>query len=208
MLSQDLYEALQTVEQSQCPSGISVVEPGEDEEEVSSAFAELVMKLKKLRMLGYIECTQQQITYDGVICRLTYDGREALKHGSYEAYREHLTRTMPSPPPAIHMDCSLRITGNISGSNIASHSLHVHQIIGSSERDALLDQIIETLQQDTTLAADRRREAVADAHQLHQELLRSTPRAAIIRQVVSDLGGIASITSLVMQLQSLLRSYL
>lgn len=212
MINQELYQALQEAKRAS-HGGLSVLLPKGEDAESRHAFDRLVLCVQQLRSLGWVDFTERQLRLDrgrsdfaylGLVCRLTYPGEQALSYGSWEEYLKH----QPCATPLAIIDNSLTIQGNVSGSNIASHAPHVHQTTGNPEWAYVIKKILETLQQDMTLSAQSRQEAIADAHLLYQELLRSTPRAAIIRAAYAALSNTASIIPLVRQLHPLLTGLL
>lgn len=214
-MDKELYEALQKA--YECKHGrLSVLSPESESDEDRKAFDHLVSALYKLRDLGFvkfrdngqvlIDNMRNDYSYLGIACEFTYDAEKVLSHGSYEAYLKSLS---PQMPPAVHIDQRFQNYGNLSGSNIAVHSQHVSQTVSeASEIEKLFQQIIETLQQDKTLADTQRQELIEDVQSLKRELQRANPRPGLITELYSFLGNTASIASYVAQLLPAIQPFL
>lgn len=212
-MDKELYEALQKAYERKHGRN-SVLSPKSESDEDRKAFDRWVSALHKLRDLGFVKFRDNEqvlrdnegtnYQYDGIICEFTYDAEKILSHGSYEAYLKSLpTRT----PLAVHVDQRFQNYGNLSGSNIAVHSQHVNQTVGkTSEIEKLFQQIIDTLQQDRTLADTQRQELIEDVQSLKRELQRANPRPGIITELYSFLGNTASIAGYLPQIQALIQS--
>ena len=209
-MNQDLYEALQEAALRK-RGGLSVLSPKSESVEDREAFDRLVLALHKLRELGFVKFRdKEQLTRDtegsgfsylDIACEFTYDGEKALSYGSYDAYQKSLPVTQPL---AFNVDQSFKNYGSMNGSNIAVHSNQVNQMVSeNSQVDRLLQQIIETLQQDITLTKTQLQELLDDVEFLRKELRRDKPRSGILMDLYSVLGNTASIAAYLPQLQAL-----
>jgi hypothetical protein len=214
-MDKELYEALQKAYERKHGQR-SVLRPQSESDEDRKAFDRLVSALYKLRDLGFvkfrdngqvrIDNMRHDYSYLGIACEFTYDAEKALSHGSYEAYRKSL---LAQTPLAVNIDQRFQNYGDMSGSNVAVHSHHVSQTVSeTSEIEKLFQQIIDTLQQDKTLAETQRQELIEDVQSLKRELQRANPRPGIITELYSFLGNTASIASYMPQLLLLVQPFL
>lgn len=102
------------------------------------------------------------------------------------------------------VDRSTNIHGDVIGSNLAVNSRNVSQEVVWSESTALLQRIEQTLEADQAVTSAVRRDCLADIETLRRELAREQPRRSVFREILSSLGDISSITSLVLQLSNVL----
>lgn len=214
-MDKDLYEALQEAAQRK-HGNLSVLSPKSESVEDRKAFDRLVLALHKLRELGFVKFKDKgqvrtdnmnnDYRYLGIACEFTYDGDKALSYGSYDAYLRSLPTTQPF---GINVDQSFKNYGSINGSNIAVHSNRVNQTIGgNSEIEKLFQQIIETIQQDTTLTQTKLQELIDDVQSLKKELQRPNPRPGILTDLYSFIGNTASIAGYLPQLRELIQPFL
>lgn len=208
-MNQDLYEALQEAALRQS-GGFSVLSPKSESVEDRKAFDRLVLALHKLRELGFVRFKDKGqlirdtegdgFSYLEIICEFTYDGQEALRYGSYDAYQKSLPVARPL---AFTVDQSFKNYGSMNGSNIAVHSNQVNQTVTeNSQVDRLFKEIVETLRQDATLTQAKLQELLDDVESLRKELKKSNPRSGILTELYSYLGNTASIASYLPQLQA------
>jgi hypothetical protein len=213
-MDKDLYEALQEAAQRK-HGNLSVLSPKSESVEDRKAFDRLVLALHKLRELGFVKFGDKQVltdnmnndySYLGIACELTYDGEKALSYGSYDAYLKSLPTTQHL---GINVDQSFKNYGSINGANIAVHSKQVNQTLGKyPEIEKLFHQIIETLQQDATLTQTKLQDLIDDAQSLKKELQRVSPRPGILTELYSFFGNTASISGYLPQLRELIQPFL
>lgn len=139
----------------------------------------------------------------GVRAKITGEGAVFVESGGETGViREY--RTHPESY-RISIDQSTHFHGDIYGSNLAVHSAQVTQESSSSSgSEFLLSEIAAGIRADTTLSEQLRKESLSDVAALRAELQKQRPRRGIIDVVISHLGDVASVTSLVMQLQQYL----
>lgn len=106
---------------------------------------------------------------------------------------------------SVAIDQSTHFHAAVSGNNIAIHSSNTTQRLEPPpEIRSLLDNIEATIQSNSDISERRREEALNDMMILHSELAREKPRKPVVDTILSTLGDLSSITSLLMQLQPLL----
>ena len=103
-------------------------------------------------------------------------------------------------PASYIVDQSTKIYGDVHGSQVTSHSrIGSQELRPTGEASALMTQIIDRLMRDDSLG-DSRQEIMADAEQLKGELARNQPRDPIVTSLLSTIGNVSSVSSLVIQL--------
>lgn len=221
MLPRDLYDVLQKVKDKQTHGVTSSLKPDSSATEDRKAFDRLVLKLQKLRSQGYVSFTDGQVLRDTsgsgheywqMMCQLTEDGERVLEYGSYEAYAQSQAQAAAAArtPAVLHIDRSdrsLRIGGNVSHTNIASHAHQVSQSLRVEDLTALHRQMLDTLQQDTRLSAQERQAVSEKIEALFTELQQSQPRPSRLLDAYSVIGNTASIAAYLPALQGLLAQW-
>ena len=200
-MDKTLYELLREINRRK-NGGVSSFKFN-DERDQDLRGIDFELAFNKLKDLGFVTFSREDdLWYNAIFCRITYDGEAALSHGSYEAYLKSLPIHTPS---AVNIDQSFKNFGTLSGSTIAVHSHHVNQTVReASGVEKLFQHIIETLQQDQALTETQRQELIEDVQSLKKELQRTKPRLGMITEFYSALGNTASIASYLPQLQSLI----
>ena len=119
--------------------------------------------------------------------------------GIIRDYREHPQNF------SVSIDQSTHFHGAVAGSNVAVHSSYATQRLEPPpEIRSLLADLEATIRSSADIGERRREEALSDITILHSELAREKPRKPVVDTILSTLGDLSSITSLLMQLQPLL----
>ncbi len=206
MLDEELFNALKEVETSE-KGGHCVLKPASQSDEGRKAFDYLVLRVHRLRELGYVEFTDKEVirnyrtneySYETMRCKIKDDGKKALAYGSFDNYRKCESKLGATPD--VYVDQSLTIQGNVSHSNIAAHSSHVTQRQENADLAQLFNGIINTLKADPSIPHNERQEKLDDVESLRKEVRREKPRQEIIQTLYNNLANTASIASLIMQL--------
>lgn len=176
MLDEELFNALKEVEAAD-KGGLCVLKPEIHSEEGRKRFDHLVLRVHKLRELGYVEFTDKQVLknhrissycYETMVCRIKYDGTKALASGSFDSYRK--SEFQLGAMPFFHVDQSLTIQGNVNHSNISAHSSHTTQIQENADLAQLFNEIINALKVDTSISHNDLQEKLDDVETLHKEV--------------------------------------
>jgi hypothetical protein len=105
----------------------------------------------------------------------------------------------------INVDNRTTVQGNISNSNISSHSSNVNQQIQLAPNiAALLTAMVEKLNADNSISKDALSDALRDIETLKIQISKSGRNRNIIELIFSNLANISSIGSFVTQLSQLL----
>jgi hypothetical protein len=131
-------------------------------------------------------------------------GAHAVEQGGLTGIISEYRR---DPKRFLVVDRSTNFYGPISGQNIAIQSDVGSQSTTSSsvspEVMSLLDQISAQLQQAASVSEADRQVLLNDVQTLRSELQRPRQRRGMISDLLSSLGSVAEITSLVMQVMQL-----
>jgi hypothetical protein len=215
MLNEELFNALKEIEASS-KRGLSVLEPKSEGDEDRNKFDDFVLRVIRLKELGYVEFDENRVKkdkratafrYTAMICpAIKYSGMKALARGSFDNYRE--TETKLEATSVYHFDQSVTFHGDVNHSNIAAHSSHVTQSQKNADLAMLLNEIIKVLKADASISHNDRQEKLDDVESLHKEVMREKPRREIIQTLYNNLANTASIVSLMMQLQPFIQGLL
>ena len=206
MLNEELFYALKQIGENSNGSNC-IVKPKSNDPEIINAFNQLVLCAYRLRELGYIDFTEKQvlknyryssIRYDMLICQLKYQATQILKFDSFHSYIE--SDLYKSNSNTTLIDQSVKIGGNIVGSNFSAHSTDIQQSVLSNDAERIIQEIIDVLQEDKSLSDTEQKELINDANTLSAELKRNKPRSQLIGSLYNSLANTASIASLVVQL--------
>jgi len=206
MLDKNLYETLVILKKHEI-GGKCIVTVEKEGLQDRKLFDRLVQRAIHLRKLGYLSFSDEQIRRDmnradadycGLICRIEYEGTKALLFSDFSAYRSAYLHNKHTS--YLNIDQSLNINGNISSSNIASHSSKVTQNHLKMEVAEILDQMFKTVQSDKNISESERENKIEDIESLRKELSRLAPRPSILRTLYTDIASTASIASLASQL--------
>jgi len=105
----------------------------------------------------------------------------------------------------VNIDSSTTIYGNVSNSNIATHSPNVNQTISfTPEIEGIFSQIFEVLRKDPTLSQELLADAIQDIETLKLQIAKTNKNKTTIESILSTLSNISSIASLVAQLGPLI----
>ncbi len=111
-----------------------------------------------------------------------------------------------NPNSYITIDNSTKIYGNVSNSNIATHSPHATQTASTKNPDIekLILLITETIKKDSTLSTERIVDAIQDIESLKLQLSKKNKSLALINSILTNLSDISSIASFILQLTPLI----
>ena len=113
----------------------------------------------------------------------------------------------PDMLPNFAIDQSTHFHAAVAGSNFAVHSSNTTQRLEPSpEIRSLLASIEAAIRANADLSERRRAEALSDVAILNSELARERPRKPVVNSILATIGDLSSITSLLMQLRTLLPS--
>ena len=101
------------------------------------------------------------------------------------------------------VDQSTHIHGNNTGAVVAHSRLDASPIIINSSVTELLTKIEQALQEETSLSNEERQDALIDVETLRSQLQRSKPDTTLLDRILSRLGDIASIGSLIAALSGM-----
>ncbi len=134
-------------------------------------------------------------TISGEGCVLVETGGDT---GIIQQYRNN-------PNAFIHIDQSTTIHGNVTQSNISTHSPNAQQSISvNKDIQEIIAQILERLRRDETLTATRRNDAILDTETLAKQLSKAEKNGSMITSVLSSLSDISSIGGFILQLQDVI----
>lgn len=213
MLNQELFNALQTLKQSE-KGLLCVIQINSENEQDIAEFDQLILCAFRLRELGIIDFTEKQVRksyrrasqrYLGLICQLKYQANEVLQFKDYSTYKKTIEEENMKKP-AKTIDQSINFYGNVVESNVAINSNQVEQSVNINKIEEIIGNIIGALEQDPSLKGEEKNELIYDANMLKQELKKEKPRSKIISTLYNSLANTASITSLVLQLAPLISS--
>jgi hypothetical protein len=102
----------------------------------------------------------------------------------------------------VSIDQSTHFHGTVSNSNIAAHSqVRTQSLALPQEQLEIIDRMADTIQKDSLLAEDQRRDLLEDVRTLRGEIQRLKPRGGLIRDLLGTLSDVSSIAGLIIQLQ-------
>jgi len=109
------------------------------------------------------------------------------------------------PPVNLHIDQSTTIHGNIEHSNLAVHSEGTKQNLSDNRTyTQVLDEMLQVINNDQTLSDEEKADYITDVENLDRELSKNKPKKVNIHTYIASLSGLASLSSLVLQLIQLL----
>ncbi len=203
VLDKELFKTLQLVKHRSGP-----FEPENNSAETQEEFDHFATKIIALRDKGLIDLPPSRLVPDGINTGhysavfpmgLTYSGTQVLKHRTYEKYLAELKRFKGQSL----IDQGVNI-GKVQNSAESVHSSNVDQSVTvNPEIDKLLEQIDEALR-NATMSRSEIKDHLVDVCTLRQQLSKQVPNRVIVTEVLSSLGNVASILSLVMQLGPLI----
>jgi cytochrome c biogenesis factor len=108
-------------------------------------------------------------------------------------------------PVTVHIDQSTTVHGNVDHSNLAVHSEGTKQNLSDSRTyEQVLDEMRQVINNDQTLSAEEKTDYATDVENLNRELSKNKPKKANVHTYIASLSGLASLSSLVLQLVQLL----
>jgi|GEM_PF-6077529 len=134
---------------------------------------------------------------------LTSKGRDLCCRlgGDVDRIAEYFRQQHNPPSPAI--DQSTHIHGNNTGAVVAHSKLEDSPIIINSSVTEQLTKIEQALKEDTSLSNEERQDALFDVETLKNQLQRNKPDTTLFDRILTRLGDIASIGSLIAALSGM-----
>ncbi|MCD4733461.1 hypothetical protein K8R78_04405 [bacterium] len=114
--------------------------------------------------------------------------------GDVDRIAEHFRQQ--DTPPSSAIDQSINIANN-TGAVVAHSRLDASPIIINSSVTEQLTKIEQALKEDTSLSSEERQDALFDVETLKNQFQRSKPDTTLLDRILSRLGDIASIGSLI-----------
>jgi hypothetical protein len=141
-------------------------------------------------------------TTDGISVNISEEGVIFIEsgYGLNSAFQEER-------PVNIHIDQSTTVHGNVDHSNLAVHSEGAKQHLSDSRTyTQVLDEMRQVINNDQNCSAEEKADYITDVENLSRELSKSKPKKANVHTYIASLSGLASLSSLVLQLVQLLPS--
>ncbi|MFH2108557.1 MAG: hypothetical protein ABII93_07810 [Chrysiogenia bacterium] len=99
-----------------------------------------------------------------------------------------------------------KINFNVTDSNIAVNSSNVNQnVYVNKEISELINKIVNVLKNDKEIPPEIKQDTLIDIDTLKSQLLKKNKNNGLILTILNSIGSVASISSLVMQLISLIK---
>lgn len=154
-----------------------------------------------LERRGYIH----PVSYDiggGVRASISGEGCYFVERGGETGI---ISRYRANPQTFITINQSTNIQGDVSNSNIATHSRESTQTIYTGpEIGSIIDQLVTTLKSDLSVSPQVKEDLLHDVESLESQLAKNNKDKNLIERILSNLSSVSSIASLVLKLKDLL----